>query len=256
MTRLVQSFKHPDSCNCNSLISISIKVVVATGSTPRKLQSPWCDLENVFVLRTPSDANVIAEVAKDGEAVVIGSSFIGMEVAAFLSGKAKKVTVIGGGSVPFEKSLGTEVGEYFKAMHVSKGVEFAMPDSIADVVGREGKLSEVVLKSGRTLPADVLVCGIGVTPNTDFLKGSGVELTERGCVKVDEMMSTSVGNVFAAGDVVSYPLFLEGGRSVNIGHYQLSMSLGRNAALNLLGKEIPIRSVPFFWTQMFGKSLR
>lgn len=197
------------------------KLVLATGSTPRRPQVPGGDLENVFVLRTPADGNAIVEAGKGKDVVVIGSSFIGMEVAAHMADKAKSVTVVGTSAIPFERSLGEKVGRYLQSMHDTKGIKFAMPEGVAEIAGTGGKATEVVLKSGKRLPADVVVAGIGVIPNTAFLRDSEIALTDRGFIKVNEFMATSSDDVWAAGDVVSFPLFIADDTHVNIGHYQV-----------------------------------
>ena len=168
------------------------------------------------------------------------------------------MTVVGR-SLPFERSLGAEIGQYFKHFFESKGVEFRLGTSISEINGSASNPEEVgsaSLEDGSEVKADVLICGIGVSPNTDFLKNSGVSLSDGGYVAVDEFMGTSVSSVWAAGDVVSFPLFLADGAKVSIGHWQLAQALGRNAALNVMGKQEPVRSVPFFWTVLFGMSFR
>ena len=195
------------------------KLVIASGSSPRSLDVPGSDASNVFVLRTPADANSIMEQAKDGHAVILGTSFIGMEVASSLVGKATSVTVIGNSSVPFKRSLGETFGKFFMDLHESKGVKFQMGTGIKEFVTADsGKAKEVLLTNGETLPADVVVLGIGVTPNSSFLDGSQIDLTDRGFVSVNEFMETSVDNVYSVGDVASFPLQIAGGRSVAIGH--------------------------------------
>ena len=168
------------------------------------------------------------------------------------------MTVVGR-SLPFERSLGTKIGQYFKDLFESKGVQFNLGTSISKIsesATNPGEVGNVSLESGSEVTADVVVCGIGVTPNTDFLKNCGVSLSDEGYVAVDEFMGTSVSNVWAAGDVVSFPLFTADGAKVSIGHWQLAQALGRNAALNVMGDKEAVRSVPFFWTVLFGMSLR
>ena len=124
----------------------------------------------------------------------------------------------------------------------------------------EGKVRSVVLKDGTKLEVDVVVLGIGVEPNSDFLQGSPIELSAGGYVSVNDRLETSVPDVFAAGDITSFPLFLNNGGGetdkVSIGHWQLAHAQGRNAALNVAGQKTVLRSVPFFWTVQFGKSIR
>uniref|UniRef100_A0A3P9CDE3 Apoptosis inducing factor mitochondria associated 4 n=1 Tax=Maylandia zebra TaxID=106582 RepID=A0A3P9CDE3_9CICH len=118
------------------------------------------------------------------------------------------------------------------------------------------KVKQVVLKSGVVLEADVVIAGIGVIPNSDLLAGSEVEVDSRKAVIVDKFMRTNVPDIFAAGDVTSFPLTIRGDQRVSIGHWQMSHAHGRVAALNMLKKSTKIESVPFFWTVLLGKSIR
>ncbi|XP_036454353.1 apoptosis-inducing factor 3 isoform X2 [Colossoma macropomum] len=208
------------------------KLLIATGSKSKSINYKGKDISNVFHLRTPEDANSIARLASSKNAVIVGTSFIGMEVAAALTDKAHSVSVIGIEAVPFRKALGEKVG---KALM---------------------KLKEVVLKSGKVLRADVCVIGIGSSPATAFLKQSGVHMDSKGFITVNKMMQTNVDGVFAGGDVVTFPLSLRGNKKVNIPHWQMAHVHGRVAALGMMGKTSEVRTVPYFWTAMFGKSIR
>ncbi|XP_014667880.1 PREDICTED: apoptosis-inducing factor 3-like isoform X2 [Priapulus caudatus] len=232
------------------------KLMIATGGTPRTLDCPGSDLENIFVLRTPDDGNLIAERAKQKKVIIIGTSFIGMEVAAFLAGKAGSVSVIGHGNVPFERVLGAQIGNAMMKLFVAKKVEFYMENGVKEFVGHDGKLSKVILTSGEKLDADVCVVGAGVTPCTKLLNDSGLEMTDRGHVVVDKRMGSSNADVFACGDIVVFPLFLCNDKRVNIQHWQMASQHGKVAAFNMLGTEKDICSVPYFWTAFFGKSVR
>ena len=165
--------------------------------------------------------------------VVIGTSFIGMEVAAALIETAASVTVIGRDSVPFLASLGVEIGKYIMSLHQQKGVQFCMEEEIAEFCGNSetGKLEGVLLKSDRRLKADLVIIGVGVTPATDI---AGLETTPRGYVEVNTKMSTSVPDIWAAGDIISFPLNSYKDQMVNIGHWGLAMYHGKIAALNML----------------------
>lgn len=231
-------------------------LLIATGSSPRQLQCQGSELQNVFLLRTPEDANKISESAVGKSVVVIGSSFIGMEVAAFLSDKASSVSVVGVSEVPFQAVLGQQIGKVAMKMLEERGVTFYMKNGVAALKGDDGKVQEVILNHGEVLPADVVVAGIGVSPCAGFLHGTEIATDSRGAVFVDQFMHTSTPDVFAAGDVVSFPLSIMDGRRVHIGHWQLAHAHGRIAALNMLKQRVALNSVPFFWTSLLGKSLR
>ncbi|KAE8622563.1 hypothetical protein XENTR_v10005286 [Xenopus tropicalis] len=239
----------------NSTLQYS-QLLIATGSRPRELTCPGSSLQNVFLLRSPDDANAISEAAIGKNVVIMGTSFIGMEVAAFLSDKASSVSVIGRSEFPFQAVLGPKVGEVAMKLLQEKGVSFYSRTEAREIRGENGQVREVVLRNGSKLPADVVVAGIGVTPASNFLKGSRIAVDTRGAIFVDQFMRTSVPDVYAAGDVVSFPLSIMEGHRVNIGHWQMAHSHGRIAALNMLNKQVPVDSVPFFWTSLLGKSLR
>ncbi|XP_078404056.1 apoptosis-inducing factor 3-like [Cetorhinus maximus] len=231
-------------------------LLIATGSVPRMLDCPGADLKNVCLLRTPEDANKIDELATGKGVIIVGSSFIGMEVAAYLAEKAKSVSVIGTSEVPYQNVLGMEIGKAIMKMFEQEAIKFYMLDHVTELRGEDGLLKEVVLASGKVLPTDICVVGIGVTPATSFLRGSPIKTDSKGTVVVDQFMQTSVAKVFAAGDITSFPLPLQNNQRVNIGHWQLAHMQGHVAALNMQKKNTGINTVPFFWTHFFGKSFR
>lgn len=231
-------------------------LVVATGGRPRMLPIPGTDLQNVYQLRTPEDANQIAERAAGKNVVIIGSSFIGMEVASALAGTATSVSVVDIIKVPFQLVLGEKVGSVLQKMHEDNGVKFYFERGIKEFVGSDGKVTEAVLSDDTRLPADLCIIGVGVVPATDFIKGSGVEMTDRGFIPVNKMMQTNQPDVYATGDIVEFPLFSVGDKNVNIQHWQMAHAHGKTAALGILGKDEPIKSVPFFWTVQYKKSIR
>uniref|UniRef100_A0A671M2U3 Apoptosis-inducing factor 3-like n=1 Tax=Sinocyclocheilus anshuiensis TaxID=1608454 RepID=A0A671M2U3_9TELE len=137
-----------------------------------------------------------------------------------------------------------------------KNVTFYTSNGVAEIRGKNGKVKEVVLKNGEVLPADIVIVGIGVIPNSDFLKETSVEIDSRSAVVVDKFMKTNIPDVFAAGDVVSFPLPLVGHKRVNTGHWQLAQAHGRISGLSMLNQQVAINTVPYFWTMLLGKSIR
>eukprot|EP00090_Calanus_glacialis_P004116 TRINITY_DN13049_c0_g1_i1.p1 TRINITY_DN13049_c0_g1~~TRINITY_DN13049_c0_g1_i1.p1 ORF type:complete len:535 (-),score=224.80 TRINITY_DN13049_c0_g1_i1:73-1677(-) len=233
------------------------KLLLATGGEPRKLGVPGEDLGGVTTLRNITQANMIQKESVKRHVVIIGTSFIGMEVAAALVDTAASVTVIGRDPVPFLGSLGEEVGRFMLDMHRKKGVQFCLEEDVKEFQGSNGALENVILKSDRTLKADLAVVGVGVVPATGAFRDiPGIDTDKRGYIPVDSRMATSVSSIFAAGDIVSFPLLTYGGERVTIGHWGLAMYLGRVAALNIMGKGREAHTVPFFWTVQFGASLR
>ncbi len=237
-------FDYGDSMTYDALL-------VATGGQPRQLDIPGAGLENVFTLRTSEDADRIMKAAtQTSEVVVVGTSFIGMETAAALTKRGLTVTVIGPGSVPFEKTLGSEVGGMLLQIHEEKGVSFRLGRKVTRLQG-EGRVSEVVLDNGERLPANLVLVGIGVRPATDFLQG--VPVNPDGSVTVDKHLSLADG-LYAAGDIARFPDWRTG-ELIRIEHWQLAELHGFTAALNMSGQQEEFRGVPFFWTEQFDTYL-
>ncbi|XP_068680772.1 apoptosis-inducing factor 3-like isoform X2 [Montipora foliosa] len=230
-------------------------VLIATGGKPRSLNLPGSDLENVLLLRSPDDANKIADVVPGKNVVIIGTSFIGMELASNFSDKAASVTCVGRSSIPFANVLGEKIGTMLKKVHESKGVKFITDAAVTEFKGKNGMLTTVCFDNGTEVLADICVQGVGVIPSTDFLKNSGVPLSSRGDVIVDKYMKACEG-VFAAGDIAHFPLKMLNGDKVSIGHWQISHKHGLTAARNMLGQKEEINTIPFFWTSQYGKSIR
>uniref|UniRef100_A0A672ZB79 Apoptosis inducing factor mitochondria associated 4 n=1 Tax=Sphaeramia orbicularis TaxID=375764 RepID=A0A672ZB79_9TELE len=222
----------------------------------RSLSCPGWDLEGVKMLQCYEDARDIDSSSLGQRTVVIGASFIGMEVASYLSDKAANVAVVGTSRYPYERSFGSEIGKMCMQMLEERNVKLYMSDGVSEIRGQNGKVKEVVLKSGTVLEADVVITGIGVIPNSDFLSGSGIEVDSHKAVIVDKFMRANVPDVFSAGDVTAFPLTMRGDQRVSIAHWQMSHAQGRVAALNMLKKPTKLESVPFFWTVLLGKSIR
>ncbi|CAO2631066.1 Apoptosis-inducing factor 3 [Lemmus lemmus] len=232
------------------------KLLLAPGSSPKTLNCKGKDVENVFTIRTPEDANRVVRLARGRNAVVVGAGFLGMEVAAYLTEKAHSVSVVELEETPFRRFLGERVGRALMKMFENNRVKFYMQTEVLELRAQEGKLQEVVLKSSKVLRADVCVVGIGAVPATGFLRQSGIGLDSRGFIPVNKMMQTNIPGVFAAGDAVTFPLAWRNNRKVNIPHWQMAHAQGRVAAQNMLAQEAEINTVPYLWTAMFGKSLR
>jgi len=227
------------------------KLLIATGGIPRKLNLPNADLKNIFVLRTFSGADEIIAAAEGAKrAAVIGASFIGMETASSLKQRGIAVTVIAPDKVPFERTLGTEIGELFRQIHEKNGIEFQLG---ANVKGFEGNdiVNAVVLDSGEKIEADLVIVGIGVTPATAFL--DGFELHKDGGVIADSHLKIG-DDIYAAGDIVHFP-DARTGESTRIEHWRTALQQGRVAAHNMAGKAAKFDAVPFFWTTQFDATL-
>ncbi|XP_061576289.1 apoptosis inducing factor mitochondria associated 4 [Cololabis saira] len=232
------------------------QLLISTGCRARPMSCPGSELKGVQLLQSYEDAKEIHESCLGRKVVVTGASFIGMEVASYLSDKAASVTLVGTSRYPYEMSLGEEIGKMCMQMLEEKNVKFYMSNEVTEIRGESGKVKEVVLKSGAVLEADVVIAGIGVIPNTSFLAGSEVAVDSRKAVIVNKFLRTNVPDIFSAGDVTSFPLSIRGDQQVHIGHWQMSQAHGRIAALNMLNRPTMIDSIPFFWSVLLGKSIR
>ncbi|XP_064227957.1 apoptosis-inducing factor 3 isoform X8 [Aotus nancymaae] len=198
------------------------KLLLAPGSSPKTLSCKGKEVENVFTIRTPEDANRVVRLARGRNVVVVGAGFLGMEVAAYLTEKAHSVSVVELEETPFRRFLGERVGRALMKMFENNRVKFYMQTEVSELRAQEGKLKEVVLKSSKVVRADVCVVGIGAVPATGFLRQSGIGLDSRGFIPVNKMMQTNVPGVFAAGDAVTFPLAWRNNRRVNIPHWQMA----------------------------------
>jgi len=230
-------------------------VLIATGGDPRTLPVPGKDLANIYALRVLSEAHAIAANSEGKNIVIVGSSFIGMEVASCLAGKAQSLSVIGMEKVPFERVLGAEVGAAIQKLHEAKGVRFYLQRVVKEFKG-EGVVRQVVLDDGTELDADLVVIGAGIIPATNFVKPDGrISIGRDRSIQVDQYLKATDG-VYAAGDVARFPYVHAGGESIRVEHWGLAQKQGKVAARNMVGRVTPLTSVPFFWTVQFGKSIR
>ena len=238
------TFDHGETLRYDALL-------LATGGTPRTLDLPGSELKNVFVLRSFDSADDIIAAAESAQTIaVIGASFIGMETAASLRQRGKSVTVIAPDRVPFEKVFGGEIGEMFRSVHESNGVEFRLGESVKGFTGSE-QVEGVQLASGETVPAELVIVGVGVRPVTDFL--DGFSLHKDGGVIADEHLRIGP-DIYAAGDIVHFPNERTG-ETTRIEHWRTAEQQGRTAAHNMAGKPTEFDAVPFFWTTQFDATL-
>ncbi|CAI4222692.1 unnamed protein product [Auanema sp. JU1783] len=225
------------------------KLVVATGGSVRKLTIPGHGLNNIFYLRTLQDAHAIAEAVKDKHVVCIGGSFIGLEIAASTYKLAASVTVLSSSLEPLP-AFGNEIGAAVRKRFEAKGIKIICSAQAAEIQGTT-EVTGVTLRDGTELPADVVIAGIGVLPNTDFLKSSNIKLDKRGFIPVDKHFRTNVDWVYAIGDVCAAPIDRWNLDSHNIQHFQTAQSHGEHLGYSIVGKPVPKPLVPFFWSVFF-----
>ncbi len=224
------------------------RLLLATGAEPIKPSMPGAELEHVHYLRSLADSRRIIKAADEARmAVVIGASFIGLEVAASLRARGLQVDIVSPETTPLEKVLGKEVGAFIKARHEKEGVTFHLGRSATGITK-----DSVRLDNGHSLPAEIVVVGIGVRPLLELAVTAGAEMS-RG-VAVDEFLETSLPGVFAAGDIARYP-DPRSGEQVRIEHWVVAERQGQTAAKNMLGMTEAFTSVPFFWSNHYDLAI-
>ncbi len=223
------------------------QLLLATGARPIRLPIPGADLPHVHVLRTLADSREIIAGTQVKTAVVIGSSFIGLEVAAALRARGIVVTVVGKETVLFERTLGPELGGFVRSLHEEKEVKFCLGQTPVEITPKSVKLS-----SGTELPAELVILGVGVSPATELAEKAGLKV-DRGIV-VDRYLETAEKGIFAAGDVAKYPDPITG-ETVRVEHWVHAERQGKAAALNMLGRKAPFAGVPFFWSNHYDVTI-
>jgi 3-phenylpropionate/trans-cinnamate dioxygenase ferredoxin reductase subunit len=222
------------------------QLLLATGSSPKRL--PIAGAENANVLRTVHDSDRLREALTPGaRVVVIGAGWIGCEVAASARQRGAEVTLVAPEQVPLERVLGPEVGAIYRDVHAAQGVELVLGTGIEAL-----DASGVTTSDGRTLPADLIVMGVGVAPRVELAEAAGLDVDDG--VLTDDRLRTSAPNVYAAGDIAraQHPIF---GERVRVEHWGTALEQGAAAARNMLGADLAYERIPYFFSDQFDTGM-
>ncbi|WP_395372411.1 NAD(P)/FAD-dependent oxidoreductase [Streptomyces tubercidicus] len=225
------------------------KLLLATGSTPRRLPVPGADLDGVHYLRRLADSERLQEVNRSASRiVVIGAGWIGLETAAAARTAGVEVTVLEAAPLPLLRVLGPEVARIFATLHTDHGVELRGGAQVAEITGTNGAVDGVRLADGSLIGADAVIVGVGITPNTEPAAAAGLKV-DNGIV-VDERLRSSHPDIFAAGDVANayHPLL---GRHLRVEHWANALHQPKTAAQAMLDQDVRYDRLPYFFTDQY-----
>jgi NADPH-dependent 2,4-dienoyl-CoA reductase/sulfur reductase-like enzyme len=226
------------------------KLLLTTGASERRLDVPGAELDGVHYVRSAADSESLKAVlsAGDRRVVVVGAGWIGLETAAAAREYGNQVHIVEPEETPLHRSVGPEVGEVFAGLHRRHGVELTLGDGVTELRGKDGRVQQVVTSAGLEIPADVVIVGIGVTPNTELAAAAGLDVDNG--ILVDQALRTSDPDIYAAGDVANayHPLL---GRRIRVEHWANALNGGPAAARSMLGQDVVYDRLPYFFSDQY-----
>jgi 3-phenylpropionate/trans-cinnamate dioxygenase ferredoxin reductase component len=226
------------------------KALLATGANVRRLNVPGAEFEGIHYLRTFGNSDAIREDASGKRVVLIGGSYIASEVAASLTDMGSTCTMVMLEERALIRSFGREAAGYFHDLLAGHGITLHGEDELDHFEGADGRVTTVVTKSGRQIPADAVVIGAGVNPDVMLARSAGLDLGDTGGIRVNSQLQSATPGLFAAGDVAEYESVLHGGRRIRVEHWDVAFTHGKTAALNMLGKGVDHDVVPYFFSDL------
>jgi 3-phenylpropionate/trans-cinnamate dioxygenase ferredoxin reductase component len=225
--------------------------LLATGSNVRRLQVDGCDLDGIQYMRTFGNSTALkAEADRVERVAIVGGSYIGTEVAASLTAAhGDKCAIVMLEEITLERQFGKEIGGYFQGVLQEHGVDVHGGQEIDRFEGSGGRVEKVVTKSGLEIDCDLVVVGIGVTPDVTLAKAAGLEIGETGGVRCSAQLESSVPGIFTAGDICEYDSPVHR-RRIRIEHWDVAFNQGKTAGLNMLGRAIDHDVVPYFFSDL------
>jgi 3-phenylpropionate/trans-cinnamate dioxygenase ferredoxin reductase component len=226
------------------------RLLLATGSSPRRSDAPGSGAAGIHYLRTVDDSESLRGALKKGgqQVVVVGTGWIGLEIASAARGYGNEVTVIGRDTIPLRGPLGDELGTVFRELHEANGVSFTLPRSVREFQVSDGRVTGIVTDQGETIPADLVVVAVGAIPNTELAERAGLSV-DNGLV-LDEHLASSSPDIFGAGDIASayHPVVNQRMRNE---HWANAIGSGKIAAKSMLGQDVVFDEIPYFYTDQF-----
>ncbi|MEA2231417.1 MAG: 3-phenylpropionate/trans-cinnamate dioxygenase ferredoxin reductase component [Solirubrobacteraceae bacterium] len=228
------------------------QALVATGAMVRRLRAQGAQREGIHYLRALGNADSLREDAAGAERiVVVGGSYIATEVAASMTLLGKHCAIVMQEALPLERGFGTVAGTFVRDLLESHGIEIVANADVVEFAGEgeDGRVSAVVCEDGRRVEGDLVVVGVGATPDIMLARKAGLKLGETGGVACDRRLATSAAGIFAAGDICEYDSVIHG-RRLRIEHEEVAAAQGRAAARAMLGSDEPYVELPYFWSDL------